>query len=597
MKRFSLALSCLPAVLLVSSVFMAAQILPSAPSTPPTSFSWSVVVNNGDTVPGETRVFNSYNQPSINLSNLVVFRGRSKGGNGGEPAHGVFTRDMRYSTSTIQTLFDRKTLVPQPNNQNSMFIEPPSFPRIDMSSSTIATRANHQPVWEYPIGVDVDGSILTTKAGTTGIYATPYGSLLSGANNLGGVPEFSHFAVPSVPALKFDVFPGAPALANKNTIVFKGNFTEGTVGKTGVYYRILEDKLFGGYSKVFRIADSDRIIPKSLPTTKFGSTAPPSAAMIGKTPAAVFAGFDNEDAPTMGGLYLAKLTGEDPELKTLVSIGTQVPGEAKGVGFTRIGEGVSFDGRFVAFWAAWGKDIKTLTLFCPSDGSKPRLAFCKSLYGDPATGTPGTRGLGFKAEVLVHQGIFVYDINTSQLRVVAKSPNDFDDFVYWNFSGLVPAEFGGPGGETGGSGDEETGPDETGEPARWRSASFAAASGLVDGNLNDANFHVAFKARKAAVVDGSYVNPIDGIYLRKGPDASPVLPLVYTGMIGTAIDPDSEVEVEDEVTGETSLLKLPVTEMGLERDGFRGMSLAINVSMGTEEAGWAGIYLTAIPNY
>jgi hypothetical protein len=35
--------------------------------------------------------------------------------------------------------------------------------------------------------------------------------------------------------------------------------------------------------------------------------------------------------------------------------------------------------------------------------------------------------------------------------------------------------------------------------------------------------------------------------------------------------------------------------MGIERDGFRGDSLAINVSMGTEEAGWAGIYLTEIP--
>mgnify|MGYP003424990489 CR=1 FL=1 len=33
----------------------------------------------------------------------------------------------------------------------------------------------------------------------------------------------------------------------------------------------------------------------------------------------------------------------------------------------------------------------------------------------------------------------------------------------------------------------------------------------------------------------------------------------------------------------------------LVRDGFRGDALAINVSMGSEEAGWAGIYLTAVP--
>jgi hypothetical protein len=52
-------------------------------------------------------------------------------------------------------------------------------------------------------------------------------------------------------------------------------------------------------------------------------------------------------------------------------------------------------------------------------------------------------------------------------------------------------------------------------------------------------------------------------------------------MDGTLIDP--------------AAVDLPVTEMGIERDGFRGNSLVINVSMGTEVAGWAGIYLTAVP--
>ena len=42
------------------------------------------------------------------------------------------------------------------------------------------------------------------------------------------------------------------------------------------------------------------------------------------------------------------------------------------------------------------------------------------------------------------------------------------------------------------------------------------------------------------------------------------------------------------------VVMLPVTEMGIERDGFRGNSLVINASMGTEEAGWAGIYLTEV---
>jgi hypothetical protein len=569
--RYAFVVFCVLVVLFMIPGTVAAQTETTPPSEPTITMNWETVVNNGFTVPNDARVFNSYNQPSLNINNLVVFRARSKGGSSGEPAHGVFTRDMN-AKGDIVAVFDRKTVVPQPNNQGTMFVEPPSFPRIDIWSATLASRANHQPVWEYAVSTDTDtGEAITTKAGTTGIYTNPYGTLVSGANNLGGVPEFGFFGAPTYPGLKFDVFPGAPAVANRNTIAFKGNFTVGTTGKTGVYYRTLTAGDFGGYSQVIRIADTDRTIPKSKPETKFGSTAPPSAAMRDKYPTAVFAGFDVEEAPTMGGLYMAKLIGQDPDLKTLVKIGTQVPGEASGMGFNRIGEGVSFDGRFVAFWGAWGTETKALTLICGNEGNKDRVSFCKATYPD-----------GFQTTVPVRQGIFVYDINTGQIRVVAKSPNDFDDFVYWNFSGLVP-----------GTGES----DETGEPARWRSASFVAVSGLVDGKLEDANFHAAFKARNGTIVEGGYENPIDGIYLRKGPDTSPIYPLVQTGMLGTLIDPDSEVPVTDEVTGDVTLVKLPVTEMGLERDGFRGRSLAINVSMGTEEAGWAGIYLTQIPNY
>lgn len=58
-------------------------------------------------------------------------------------------------------------------------------------------------------------------------------------------------------------------------------------------------------------------------------------------------------------------------------------------------------------------------------------------------------------------------------------------------------------------------------------------------------------------------------------------------MDGTILDPEA-------VVAETGAA-LPVTEMGIERDGFRGSSLVINASMGTEEASWAGIYLTVVP--
>jgi hypothetical protein len=41
---------------------------------------------------------------------------------------------------------------------------------------------------------------------------------------------------------------------------------------------------------------------------------------------------------------------------------------------------------------------------------------------------------------------------------------------------------------------------------------------------------------------------------------------------------------------------LPVTAMGIERDGFRGKGIAVTVSMATEAAGWAGVYLTLVPD-
>ncbi len=375
------------------------------------------------------------------------------------------------------------------------------------------------------------------------------------------------------------MFPGAPAVTDGATVVFKGNYTVDNLGKTGVYYRDLANApitLLGGLTQlvpaggtgpVVRIADTNTIIPGST-TTKFGSTAPPSAA--GRL--AVFAGFDNEASPTQGGIYLAPLAGADPALTALVKIGGQVPGEKKGTVFNKLGEGLSFDGRFVAFWGAWGSATRTLVLQCPTEGNKERLAYCRE---------QDKEGDGFPTTVPLNQGIFVHDLQTGQTREVAKSPADFTDFVYWNFSGRVPGV--GEGGED----------DDTGEPARWRSATFLAVSGLADGQLTDATFHTAFKARTGAVVGGAYAAPVDGIYLRKGPGKPPLAAVVETGMDGSLIDP--EAVFDDDEDPATPPVPLPITAMGLERDGFRGNSLAINLSMGSEEAGWAGIYLTFVP--
>ncbi len=524
---------------------------------------WQVVVNNGDLIPGDSRNFNSYNPPSLNVTQKIVFRARSKGGSSGQPAHGVFVREMLKGGAPVIAMFDRNTAVPYPNNLNSTFIEPPSFPRVDIWGDMMASRGVHSPVWRYFIGLSIE-----TRAGTTGIYADPFGSLITGASNLGEVPEFPFFAVPGMGALKYDVFPGAPAVVDK-TIVYKGNFSVDDGSRTGVYYRDLQDAPAGGESPAVLIANNDQTL---IPGTDilFGSTAPPSAA-IGPPPTydhqlVVFAGFDNEDNPTAGGIYLTPLTGLSPPMLPLVEIGSPVPGDTNGNVFNRLGEGVSFDGRFVAFWGAWGSKSKKLILQCPDHGNRDRIRYCRKLYPN-----------GFQTSVPVFQGIFVHDILTGQTTAVAKSPDDFDDFVFWNFSGRVPGTGGG---------------DDDGELARWRSSAFVAVSGLVDGIHTDPGYHVAFKSR-TGIVDPKtryYANPIDGIYLGNGPKPRLINTLVETGMDGTLIDPEA---VDPEVSSGDST-PLPVTEMGIERDGFRGNSIAVTVTMGTEEVGWAGIYLLTV---
>ncbi|MDD5113591.1 MAG: hypothetical protein PHC94_06210 [Methylobacter sp.] len=578
----------------ITIVIAAALIIPTAAATDTAkpvapSFKWQTVVNNGDYIPSDDcnpsipsappcRKFNSYNQPSLNTKRLVVFRARSKGGQGGEPVHGVYTRDMA-KTGPVVKILDRDTLVPQPNNLSSLFVEPPSFPRIDINARMIATRGNHQPTWKFTLP---DGS--DTRAGTTGIYTNPFGPLVTGSSKLGAVPGFSFFQVPEFPGTPFDVFPGSPAVTKGSTLVFKGNYTVGLIGKTGVYYRNLKNQPVNGASgsdtqPVVLIANNTHtLIPGTQ--TVFGSTAPPSAV----DNQAVFAGFDNEENPTAGGIYLAPLSpyklNKQPKLKVLVSIGSQVPGESKSSKFNKLGEGVSFDGRFVAFWGAWGEDTKTVRLYCREEGNKDLKAYCMST----ASGnTQDANGWYSEKEVPVNQGIFVHDLKANKNYRVAKTGSEYTDFVYWNFSGKAPGV---------GEGEES---DDDGELARWRSASFMAVSGKADGSGegddDHGSYHTAFKARTGATdINNVYVNPIDGIYLSEGAEKkSGILSLVTSGMNGALID----AEAVDSDNGAS----LPVTEMGIEREGFRGNSIVINVSMGTEEAGWAGIYLTRLPSH
>jgi hypothetical protein len=216
--------------------------------------------------------------------------------------------------------------------------------------------------------------------------------------------------------------------------------------------------------------NTDTLIPGT--GTVFGSTAPPSAA-DGK---AVFAGFDDEENPTLGGLYLAKLK-KPKKLDRLVEIGERIPG-APGYTFNRLGEGVAFDGTKVGFWGAWGTETRTVRLYCPTEGNKNRIAYCnRNLVCADGSGTmvdPNSicdeTGCYQEKEVPARQGIFVHDTDRrGDTRMVAATGEDFDDFVFWNYSGKPPC--------VGKGGHGEEGAEEDGEPARWRSSAFVSVSG------------------------------------------------------------------------------------------------------------------------
>ena len=172
------------------------------------------------------------------------------GGSGGQPERGIYMRNLAEQ-GPLYMVFRRSGTVPQPNNttikntdQLASFNEFPSVPRIDAGSDTIATRGQSTPLWTYYLP---DGT--ETRTGTSGIYTSSgHGMPTTGASMLGdvyegGVQTFPYFQVPVHGAVTagtgFDQFPGSPAVTERTTIAFKGNFSVGGVGKTGVFYRDL----------------------------------------------------------------------------------------------------------------------------------------------------------------------------------------------------------------------------------------------------------------------------------------------------------------------------------------------------------------------
>ncbi len=508
-SKFGTAL-LLGAAVLIHAPGVRAQPVAQAPQQ---QVLWKKIVNNADVMPGTAANFNSYNQPSINSKGVVVFRARSKGGGGsGGPTKGIYERNMSTSKGKILSVFDGSSSVPDPNNLDATFNEFPSIPRIAMHTNTVSTRGASSPVWEYT----VDGT--DTRSGTAGvyIYAPRFGwQNRTGMSQLGLISDFSYWQVPNAPAgTKFDQFPGAPSPTHRE-VVFKGNWTDANNNsQTGVYYRdILAQK---GAAPTQLIADTSTVIPNqpSGGTVTSGSTAPPSAAEQNM----VFVGLDNEDAPTLGGVYLATIKPNTP-LTTLIGIGDAVPG-ISGQTINAIGEGLSFNGRYVSFWAAWGTETRTITLICPTDGNKDLIAYCNATYPN-----------GFVTTEPVNQGIFVVDTVKKTTVMVAQTGQDnFYNFIYWVFSGRPP-----------GSTDSEDF-----EPPRWRSSAFTAVTQYGGG------YQLAFKGTKDDQIT-------QGIYLSSGPKASVTshLTLVDTATDASTIDPI--------VSTLGSTTPLMVSSVGIER--------------------------------
>jgi hypothetical protein len=506
------------------------------------NFHWGTVANNATIIPGTGGIkFSSYGQPSVNTKGNVVFRGRST--MGGNRASGIYYRNSLYQP--LKVMADNRMEVPYPNNLNTEFTEFSAFPRIAMNTDLMTIRGMHSPVYKYILP---DGE--ETRVGNTGVYLKfGDGLLVTAASKLGAAPDFEYFSVPDQKALAFDVFPGPQSVTDDGYIVFKGNFTINDEEQTGVFFRRVLETPGGGIGYLTMIASSLMDMPDVLFPVKFDSTSPPTA--VGNR--VLFLGLDNEDDPTYGGIYMADLVHQ-PVLTKIASIGETFAGTPEPL--SRLGETIAFDGRYIAFWGAWGRDMAYVKMYCPEDGNREILAYCngqdpKSIYDKEA-------GRWFQINLVpVNQGIFVYDLQTGMSYMAADNKGYLKDFLFWVYSGHIPAE-------------EE----EDAEPPRWRGAAFVTIS---DG-------WVAFKGRATDLTgDKTYVDPIDGIYMTNPVIGDGLKIVVETGMDGAYLD--TSIPVHFRAT-------LPITNVGIERDGFRGNMLAITATMDDGENNWGGVYLT-----
>ncbi len=146
-------------------------------------------------------------------------------------------------------------------------------------------------------------------------------------------------------------------------------------------------------------------------------------------------------------------------------------------------------------------------------------------------------------QVPVHQGIFVHNIDSGQTILIAKTGKDFNDFLFWNYSGRVPGTGGGSG-----EGDE------------------GDAENRYDGALRPSSL---FRGPATRPLTLSLKQPrkierggeITGIY-RGWQGTTKTLPVLDTTMSGQVLDSNADQ-------------RWLITELGMERDSFRNGWLVI----------------------
>ena len=616
MKWKPLALAGAVSLPIVPGALALGQTGPVTPLEP-----WTPVVNRNDLLPDSSQPFDRFSAPSVNRGGAVVFRGTA--GDVPYPLSGVYLRRMGSTGQPLEPMFVRGGDVASPNNVESPafsgqfagYRDFPWFPRLDADAVMATARGTSGAVWRFflPNGEEL-------LEGTSGVFATANGDRYTAASMLGDVrdpdtlaPYFPEFAVPNEgDGTAFEGFPGIPSMGGSRWVALKGAWRAWTHPglnhedyTEGLYVRDLQSP----FEPLLEIVTTETDIPMPLVVK-----SQPRFEVIGSPSSydgqVAFLGVDDDHDPHHGGIYLYTIPqGKGsfgasplgaPSLTAIVEIGDRVPGfdVATGVSgptFEQLGEAISFNDRWIAFWGSWGHKTETIHVDCPEEWEvdDPELAkYCQHAHAVS----------GFHAEIPRNQGIFVYDTQTDTIVPVAMthenqgSDAEIENFVFWTFEGTVPQDWdshgghggggggnsftdensfgmggGGGGGGGGGHGEDDGVPVDETEIARWRPNIYLAIENALGYGGTDQEFRVAFMGQAH---DGH-----DAIFMASGPSGGTPTRIISTHDLGSVLDADCPQGAR-------------ITQLRMEREALREGWFVISATMWNHDThqSWAGVY-------